>query len=50
MAATTSGLQYDPTSGRYTYVWKTAKGSTGCVKLDVQLIDGTHHLALFQFK
>jgi hypothetical protein len=50
VAATTSGLQYDATSGQYTYVWKTAKGSTGCRQLDVKLVDGTDHVAQFKFK
>jgi hypothetical protein len=30
VAATNSGLQYDPVSQSYTYVWKTAKTMTGC--------------------
>ena len=49
VAATTSGLQYDATSNQYTYVWKTAKGSTGCRTLNVTFIDGTSHTALFKF-
>jgi hypothetical protein len=50
VAATTSGLQYDATSGQYTYVWKTVKGSTGCRQVDVRLVDGTDHVAQFKFK
>ncbi len=50
VAATTSGLQFDATSGQYTYVWKTAKGSAGCRQLDVRLVDGTDHLAQFKFQ
>jgi hypothetical protein len=50
VAATTGGLQCDATSGQYTYVWKTAKGSTGCVQLDVKLGNGTDHVAQFRFK
>lgn len=46
-----SGLQYDPVSERYTYVWKTAKTYKGsCYRLDVKLVDGTTHSATFQFK
>lgn len=46
-----SRLNYDPTTDRYNYVWKTDKGWAGtCRQLTVTLIDGTSHLALFQFK
>jgi len=50
VAAATSGLKYDPASGQYTYVWKTVKGSTGCRQLNVKLVDGSEHVALFKFK
>ena len=46
----TSGLQYDPTSQQYTYVWKTQKGWTGCAQLQLGLVDGSTRYALFQFK
>jgi N-acetylneuraminic acid mutarotase len=46
-----SGLQYDPSSGTYTYVWKTLKSWSGtCQQFDMKLADGTHHLADFQLK
>ncbi|MFN8491593.1 MAG: PxKF domain-containing protein [Caldilineaceae bacterium] len=45
-----SGLQYDPTTQTYTYVWKTDKAWAGtCRTLLVKLIDGTTHTASFQF-
>ena len=44
-----SGLQFS--NGTYTYVWKTSKTWAGtCQQIDVQLNDGTDHLALFSFK
>jgi hypothetical protein len=46
-----SGLTYDPSSNTYTYVWKTGKGMAGtCQMFVVLLIDGSDHLAYFQFK
>jgi hypothetical protein len=46
-----SGLTYDPTSGRYTYVWKTEKAWAGtCRYLSLQLADGTEKRAAFMFK
>jgi hypothetical protein len=46
-----SGLQYDPTSNTYTYVWKTAKSWSGsCRQLQVGLNDGTIHTVNVQFK
>jgi len=48
VAASSSGLQYG--SNQYSYVWKTTKGSTGCRQVDVKLVDGTSHVALFKFK
>ncbi|KJK09227.1 hypothetical protein UB45_21635 [Terrabacter sp. 28] len=45
-----STLRYDPTSGLYTYVWKTDKSWTGrCATLALRLDDGTTHAALFTF-
>jgi hypothetical protein len=50
-AAGSSGLQYDPATNMYTYVWKTDKSWAGtCRQLTVELADGTTHLALFAFK
>jgi len=44
-----SSLSYDP-RGQYVYVWKTDKAWAGtCRQLDVQLSDGTDHLADFEF-
>lgn len=46
-----SSLSYDPSSGRYTYVWKTEKAWAGtCRELNVKLNDGTDHPARFKFK
>ena len=45
-----SSLQYDPASDRYTYVWKTQKGWSGCWELQVVLVDGSRHVAEFKFK
>jgi hypothetical protein len=49
VTASVSGLRYDPLADQYIYVWKTEKGWTGCKRLDVMLIDGTTHSALFEF-
>ncbi len=49
-AASNSGLQYDAASNQYTYVWKSAKGSTGCRQVNVKLVDGTSHVFLVKFK
>jgi hypothetical protein len=44
-----SGLQYDPGTGTYTYVWKTSKSWAGtCQQFDLRLTDGTDHTANFQ--
>ncbi len=50
--ATTSGLQYDATTNRYQYNWKTAKTMAGkCWQLQLGLKDGsTAALANFKFK
>jgi hypothetical protein len=45
-----SSLSYDPSTGQYVYVWKTYKSWAGtCRQLDVQLSDGSHHVADFKF-
>lgn len=50
-AAGSSGLQYDATSGQYTYVWTTDAAWAGTSRqLTLTLADGTAHTALFQFK
>jgi hypothetical protein len=46
-----TGLTYDPIADQYNYVWKTDKRLGGmCYQVDVNLIDGTTHSALFAFK
>ncbi len=46
-----SGLSYDSTSNTYTFVWKTDKSMAGtCQQFTLLLIDGSDHLAYFQFK
>jgi Concanavalin A-like lectin/glucanases superfamily len=46
-----SGLQYDPVTDVYTYVWKTDKAwASSCRRLSLRLDDGTVHTASFQFK
>jgi hypothetical protein len=46
-----SSLSYTATSDQYTYVWKTEKEWKGtCRQLTVTLLDGSTHVALFQFK
>ena len=46
-----SGLQYNSSTGTYTYVWKTSKSWAGtCQQFDLRLSDGTDHTADFQFK
>ena len=48
--AGSSGLQYDPMTGTYTYVWKTRKSWSGtCQQFTLTLNDGSSHLADFQF-
>jgi hypothetical protein len=50
-AAGGSGLQYDPVTDQYTYVWKTQKAWSGlCYEFQMQLADGSMHVADFQFK
>lgn len=46
-----SGLQYNSSTGSYTYVWKTSKAWTGtCQQFTLTLTDGSSHTANFQFK
>ncbi|NUP50127.1 MAG: cell shape-determining protein [Catenulispora sp.] len=45
-----SGLQYDPTTNTYTYVWKTQKAWAGtCQVFTLGLNDTSSHVADFQF-
>ena len=51
IAASTSGLQYDPLIDQYTYVWKTPKTYLGkCYRLEVKFNDGQTYTANFRFK
>jgi hypothetical protein len=51
VAAGGSSLQYDPTAGQYTYVWKTSSSWAGtCVQFDLGLNDGSTHTFLLQLK
>lgn len=51
VTAGASGLQYDPTSDQYVYVWKTDKSWAGkCATFSLRLDDGTTHSALFTFR
>ncbi len=50
MSALSGGLTYDASTGQYQYNWKTAKGNTGCYRLDVALIDGQTYSVLFNLK
>ncbi|KAG2494967.1 hypothetical protein HYH03_006901 [Edaphochlamys debaryana] len=48
-----SSLSYDPTSGQYSYVWKTpsdARYAGTCQYLVLQFADGTQRRALFKFR
>jgi hypothetical protein len=45
-----SGLQYDATTGTYTYVWKTSKAAKDtCQVFTLKLNDGTVYTALFKY-
>ena len=45
-----SGLQYNTTTGTYTYVWKTDKASAGtCQVFTLSLNDGTSYTANFEY-
>ena len=46
----TSGLAYDATTDRYSYVWKTERSWTGCRELVLRLADGSTHSVSFKFK
>ena len=51
VTAVSNGLNYDSSNDTYNYIWKTDKTWAGsCRQLNVQLIDGTSHTALFNFK
>lgn len=51
VTAGNSSLQYNPANGQYTYVWKTDKAwANTCRQFQLQLADGTLHLANFKFK
>ena len=51
VTAGASGLQYDPSTGQYTYVWKTQSAWSGqCRQLSIKLVDGSTHVANFKFK
>jgi dipeptidyl aminopeptidase/acylaminoacyl peptidase len=51
VTAGSSGLTYDSTTDRYTYVWKTSKSwASTCRQLVVKLDDTTSHRASFKFK
>ena len=44
-----SGLQFDPSTNTYTYVWKTPAAAAGtCVTFILGLNDGTFHTANFK--
>jgi hypothetical protein len=48
--AGSSGLQYDPLTNTYTYVWKTNKQWAGqCRSFEITFDDGTYRRALFSF-
>ena len=49
--STTLALSYNPSTGKYTYTWKTEKKWAGaCRKFTMRLTDTTDHVALFRFK
>jgi uncharacterized membrane protein len=50
-AAGNTELSYHAGSDRYRYLWKTEKAWSGtCRQLSLTLVDGSTHLALFQFR
>jgi PKD repeat protein len=50
VSAAKSSLAYDPSTGQYTYVWKTKRSWFGTCRLfTLRLVDGTDHEALFMF-
>jgi hypothetical protein len=50
VAASSSGLQFDPSTGLYTYTWKTQKGWSGCRRLELLFVDRSLRVADFKFK
>ena len=51
VTAGSSGLQYNPVTAQYTYVWKTTKTwARTCRHFELKLADGTSHTADFSFK
>jgi hypothetical protein len=51
VTAGASGLQYDAATGQYSYTWKTDKSWAGsCRQLILKLVDGSEHIAGFQFR
>lgn len=50
VSAGSSGLVYDATAARYTYVWKTEKAWAGtCRQLSLPFVDGSTRVANFMF-
>ena len=50
-AESQSGLSYDRGTERYQYVWKTSKDWGGtCRRLDLRLVDGSVHSAVFRMR
>ncbi len=46
-----SGLAYDAATDRYTYPWQTFNNwNSTCRRLTVRLVDGTEHVAFFEFR
>lgn len=45
-----STLTYDPSTGQYSYVWKTDRTWAGCRQFTLTLDDGSQHTALFKFR
>jgi hypothetical protein len=44
------GLTYDASADQYNYIWKTQSTYVNkCFKFDLQLTDGTSHVAYFKF-
>jgi lysophospholipase L1-like esterase/PKD repeat protein len=48
--ASVPGLRYDTGSDLYSYVWTTPTGTSGCVRVDVALVDGSVHDAYFRLQ
>jgi hypothetical protein len=49
LTASTSTLKYDSAADQYVYVWKTGSWANTCRQLNVRLVDGSTHSALFKF-